>query len=265
MIERITFEEYRALPGINWSQLKHMATSPLRFQYEATHERTDTATFQLGRAIHCAVLEPDEFPLRYAVFTGDRRAGKSWEEFKAANADRDAILKADEYRKCLEIRDAVHAHRVAGPLLSQGEVETTRQWTDEESGLLCKARLDHVSSVSLTDLKSASSVEARDFTNAIARYLYHGQLAHYLESLEEPVPVRIIAVEKEPPYEVAVFLFPEWVIDAGRVLRRRLLSDLVRCQARDEWPCMYESEQEVELPSWADESDGAALGGGWDL
>lgn len=251
MAERITFDEYRDLDGINWSLLKHMAQSPLRYRYEREHPRQDTATFQIGRAIHCAVLEPDEFPLRYAVYKGGRRAGKAWDEFEAANQDRDAILKVDEYQKCLDIRDAVHTHPVAGPLLSQGEVEVTHQWEDTETGLPCKARLDHVSSVSLTDLKSASSVQVRDFSGAIARYLYHGQLAHYLDSLDDLVPVRIVAVEKEPPYEVAVFLLPQWVIDEGAALRRRLLRDLSRCMDRDEWPCMYPFEQEIELPGWA--------------
>lgn len=70
MTARITHEEYRTLPGLNFSGLKHLAVSPLRYWYHCVNpdRPADEPTPQMrfGSAVHCAVLEPDEFGKRYA-------------------------------------------------------------------------------------------------------------------------------------------------------------------------------------------------------
>ncbi len=246
------FDAYRAIPALNWSLLKHMATSPLAFKHAFENDRDDSTRLLLGRAVHTAVLEPDYFPLRYAVYGGERRAGKDWAAFQAANAGKD-VLKASEYQLCLDIRDAVHAHPAASRLLTGGEAEVVRLW--DEDGRTCKARLDYLSSVALVDLKTTSSVDLHDFTNTLARYLYHGQVAYYGRDLE-PLPAYIIAVEMDAPHDVGVFRLPEWVLDAGDCLVTRLLTDLDRCEEEDRWPGRYEYIQEISLPAWmTDETD----------
>ena len=62
--------EYANLPGVSWSSLKDLAVSPLRFWYWWINpnrpERPTSAEMQFGSALHCAILEPDQFNERYA-------------------------------------------------------------------------------------------------------------------------------------------------------------------------------------------------------
>lgn len=62
--------EYFAAPGLSNSALKDLEVSPLRFWYCHVNPNRPTiepsAEMQFGTALHCAALEPDQFPIRYA-------------------------------------------------------------------------------------------------------------------------------------------------------------------------------------------------------
>src|SRR5574341_903199 len=73
----MTREEYDRIDAVNWTTLKAMRASPKHYRYAAEHATEDTAAMRDGRAVHTAVLEPDRFPLDYAIWAGERRAGKS--------------------------------------------------------------------------------------------------------------------------------------------------------------------------------------------
>ena len=254
----MNFDLYCGLNGVNFSTLKRVAKSPLDYYYGLTHERPDTAPMSIGRAVHVAVLEPDTLPLRYAVWDGYRR-GKDWTQFQEANEGRE-ILTATEYARCLAIRDSVRSHPVAGPLLAKGESEVTVQWTDEETGLSCKARLDHLCGDALTDLKTTTDIGHRAFARTCARYEYHAQMAHYQNGLlatgHDPAPVRIVAVESEPPHDVAVYLVDEDALYAGADKVAKWLRIVAECQESGLWPGQYPEQVTLDLPPWAFDDDG---------
>lgn len=247
----LTFAEYAALDAINWSTLKEMANSPLHYRHRLCSERPDSDAMAFGRAVHCAVLEPDEFPRRYVLWDGGRRAGKAWEEFCAVNAGRE-ILTAERYDRALAIRDAVRRHPVARGLLRSGRAEQTLLWTDSHTGLRCKARLDWVRPRARTvvDLKTTSDLDPRRFAASAARLLYHGQAAFYLRPLPEWT-FSIIAFESDGPHDVAVFELGEDVLWAGDDLATRLLRAVVKCREARHWPGRYPAATELELPGWA--------------
>ncbi len=56
---------YADIPGLNWSSLKLIATSPLMLKHRADNPRKDTPALARGRAIHCAILEPALFESAY--------------------------------------------------------------------------------------------------------------------------------------------------------------------------------------------------------
>jgi hypothetical protein len=264
----VSFPDYQALPGVNWSTLKAMHVSPLHYRYGITAPRVETDAMRFGRAVHVAVLEPDALPLEVVVWDGGTRRGKEWDAFVAANHDR-TILKRPEYLRCLAIRDAVHAHKAASSLL-KGQSEISIEWTDADSGIACKARIDHLCDGSMSDLKTTTSVDERDFGNVAGRLLYHGQAAFYAAGLERcdadafDTPAHLIAVESEPPHDVAAFRVTDAQMHAGRELVRELLYRLAECRERDEWPGRYESEQELFLPPWLLTDDtglGITIGG----
>ena len=75
---------------ISWSRLRNIARSPLHYKYALTVQRADTPTLKLGRAVHCAVLEPQQYAARYAVYAL-RRAGGAWDDWLAERPGVDAL------------------------------------------------------------------------------------------------------------------------------------------------------------------------------
>jgi hypothetical protein len=65
----MTREEYDATPGLNYSGLRDLAISPLRFWHNWLNpervEEPPTPAMQIGSALHAAVLEPSAFDKRY--------------------------------------------------------------------------------------------------------------------------------------------------------------------------------------------------------
>jgi len=74
--------DYAAIRAVNISSLKYLEQSPLLYRYRMANPEPRKQAFLIGGAFHCAVLEPDLFDKRYAVFDGTRR-GSAWEEWKA--------------------------------------------------------------------------------------------------------------------------------------------------------------------------------------
>ena len=249
------FQTYRDLPGINWSSLKLMGSSPLHFKYGLTHERPDTPAMQLGRAAHCAVLEPDAFPRRYVLWDGGIRRGEKWDKFRQANAGKECLSAAD-YETALAIRDAVRAHKSARRLLRWGKPEVSLRWLDESSRMWLKARLDWIAPRgTLVDLKTSRDIEPRAFGRTAANLEYHGQLAFYRRGLiargAALEPVFIIAVESGPPFDVLVYEVDEDVLFAGDQLVTAYLHRLKTCRRRRSWPGRDSGVQTLDFPTWA--------------
>ena len=93
----LTNEEYHAdRTGYSCSSLKTMLRSPAHFlaSRNAPHEESSSSQ-NLGTATHTAVLEPHLFDTTVTMWDGGRRAGKAYDEFKAANTGK-IILSVDE-------------------------------------------------------------------------------------------------------------------------------------------------------------------------
>lgn len=250
-----SFDDYRALEAVNWSSLKRMAESPRHYAYGLTHDRPDTAAMAFGRAAHCATLEPDEFPLRYVLWDGGIRRGKAWDAFLDVTSAAKEVLPAEDYRRCLAIRDAVHAHPVAARLLRDCKFETTVEWTDPGTGIACKCRPDAVKKATLVDLKTARTIDARKFGRNAYDLGYFGQLAWYAEGLAITSGVGdfeayIVAVEADQPHDVGVFQITAESLYAAGVKAHELLDRVAECTTSGAWPGRYEDTQDLALPVW---------------
>lgn len=254
--------QYESIAAINWSSLKHLAVSPLLYRWRLSHPKAATPAMVLGTAIHCAVLEPDKLDSRFAVYDGTRR-GKAWEEWQVDHPGVQS-LKPDERERVQQASAAVLAHREAAKLLRGCRHEEPQTWTDPETGLACKGRLDAIGPSYLLDLKTASSIEEgmavapRTFTRTAAARLYHGQLAWYHDGatlarkIQGDVPPYVIAVESDEPFDVGCYQLTPETLAAGRALYRSLLRRLEQCLAADYWPGVAPDLMPLELPAWTD-------------
>lgn len=254
----MNFADYCQLAAVNASSLKLAAISPLHCHYGKTHDRPDTPSMGKGRAAHCATLEPDEFPRRYTVWR-DARRGKPWMEFSEAATDAGLeILTQAEYDDVLAIRDAVRAHPVAARYLADGNAEETITWTDDATGLLCKARLDfrvpQFTPAAVVDLKTARDIGDRAFGRQTHDLLYYMSAAHYLNGCRAVYGHNhefiFIAVESNPPHDVRCGPLSEDALYCGEQEAARLLRLVADCTASGEWPGAYPDEDTFDLPAW---------------
>ncbi len=260
---------YGDIKAMNWSTLKLMA-NPAEYRWALEHrEHRDSPAMLLGRAIHCMVLEPDDFEARYAMLPAGinlrTKAGK--EERDALLATGLEILTATQMATVVACAGAVAANDEAAELLDGCEVERSLVW--EIDGLKCKGRLDAVAPDRVVDLKTCRSLES--FARVMgdgsvvawdaARRLYHGQLAWYtMGAIQSGIMVSgsglpsasyIIAVETQPPWDCAVFRLPSHFLEAGRQLYETYLRRFRSCTELDEWPGRFPGVTTLELPRWA--------------
>lgn len=247
--------EYAEIQAVNWSTLKNMGVSPLLYKYRLEHPEPRKQAFVFGGMVHTAILEPELFESRYAVFEGTRR-GKAWDAWQEEHAGVES-LKPHELDRVLAIAEAVRKHRIAGPLLRGGRREEPLTWTDEVTGLACKGRLDYIRPDVIVDLKSADNPAPKKFERAAADFGYAGQLAFYhdgavrerrLDGRQMPF---IIAPQKKEPFDVVVFQLEPETIEAGRALYRSLLQRLIQCTEADYFPGIAPELQKLKLPPWA--------------
>jgi len=253
----MSFADYYSIKAVNWSTLRAMRVSPLAYKDILATPVTETPAMVFGRAVHCAVLEPDRFPRDFLLWDG-RRGTNDYKAFVLAAQDK-TILGADDYERVLAVRDAVHRHPQARRYLRWGKPEVTLTWRDALTGLPCKARLDKLSRNWWLEFKTTRTLDAHDWGNRIAYMAYHGQLGFYSMGLEGLlwVPAVVIAAESEPPFDVGVFPVPPDVLDEGVDLARELLDRVAQCRKSRRWPGRYPDATPLPFPAWARTGDGA--------
>lgn len=253
-------DEYRRWPLASQSILKILRDrSPAHAREAMLNPPEPTPALRLGEAVHMAVLQPDLFMERYVVAPEvDRRtkAGReAWEEFLAEHESK-RILTSQEWAQCIAMRDAVRSHSIASKLL-WGEAEVSAVWRDPDTGVMCKGRFDDIARGigALVDLKTTMDASKGAFTRAIYEFGYYIQAAMYLRGAQTlGLNVKFftfIAVEKTPPYGVAVYHVRDDAIDAGVQELRPLLETFARCQQTGRWPGYAEEAVEISLPPWA--------------
>lgn len=248
----MTEAEYDKIDAVRWSRLKALRTSALQYQHELWAEGKDSVAMRIGSAGHAFLLDPDAFEREFVCYKGERR-GNKWKDFEAAHGGL-RILTETEWNRALGAATAVLQHPVASQLIAAGLQEHAITWTDPETGLLCKGRVDHAGEY-LVDLKFTGVIEPRRFMSHAARMGYHGQVAFYGDGLREsgfrlhPEP-RLVVVQNEPPFDVVAYRIPEVAVDAGRALYRDLLGQLKACIEGDRWPGIAEEEIDLVLPDW---------------
>lgn len=252
----------RHLGLVNKGALSAIGRSPKHYRAWLDEPDTDTPALAFGRAFHCAALEPDLFSADYVVappfgdcrFKENRTARDQW---RAENTGKTEI-SAEDMERIRGMVESVRAHELGSLLLHDGEPEVTLAWRDERTGLFCKTRPDyHVKRRRLcVDLKTTEDARPESFARDAARYDYPMQDALYragFAAVGEPVDhFLFLAVEKTPPFDVAVHTLDSDGVGRGysRVLARMAL--MAECLRTDTW-CGYEPRiHTISLPHWYD-------------
>jgi hypothetical protein len=250
--------------------LGQLKKSPRHYQESVALEQSKPLV--IGSLVHCGRLEPLSLAERYAVMPDyhldaenttakgvptDSKATSYYkakrDAFLAAN-DRKEIVTQGWYDECKQLITSLAEDELANRILTCKEYELTIVWRDQETRLLCKARLDGLADSHLVDLKTTADLET--FPRSFFRYGYHRQAAHYQNGWAtltgELLPMWIVAVEKCQPVCVQAAPISDAAMEAGEVERAELLELLVACQQSGEWPGPP-SPEFWTIPEWAEQ------------
>lgn len=253
----MTEQEYRSHKGINKSTLWEIKRSSAHYKYLLEHPTEDTQALRFGRALHAAILTPSAFKREYVVAPDcDRRTRQGKEDYMMWHsllAPGTTILSAEDMQTIHGMVKSYRNSQEARALLRNTRREVPKFWTDPETGLLCKCRLDAVKPDAVVDLKTTFDASTKSFARDAINYGYHVQAAHYLQGVEATTGRRpewyFLVIEKKPPYCIHILHASTEFIELGAFERARLMEELKRCSDADAWPS-YATE-DLTPPAWA--------------
>lgn len=240
-----------------------MRKSPAHYQYALTHPRPATSALNTGSALHTLVFEPETYAERFTTYTASKSKGegarKAWEAFQEDVKQRDlTILDTEEVERAEGMAAVVRTKASAYIAPSKGRAEIPITWADAETGLVCKSRLDWLTiNRVLVELKSTRSTDERNFANQAWKLGYfHAQMFYSMGvaaatgcTIDE-VPFLFVAVESEPPYDVALFEPCQESRQAAHEDVKRLMATLAECQRTGKYPGRYDSPRILKAPAY---------------
>ncbi len=271
LIEDLQAELYHAdRTRMSSSGVRKMLHSPrhfLTFWAGLDDEDQDKDHFRIGRAAHLMLLEPKKFRELYVVQPDfgamqsktNRHARDVWRASQLPGA---VIVTQEELDDLVGMIEAVLEHPVASGMLKDGKPECSLQWTDEETGVMCKGRPDYIvndnnGNIHLIDFKTARDIRAGIFADDAYRMRYHVQLAFYHDGLvralgRQPSTITIIAVEKKAPFEAVVYPLEDLWFERGQLAYKHALRLYRKCRDTGKWPRYQQNAQLLSMPRKAD-------------
>jgi hypothetical protein len=258
------------VPTLSSSVARQILRSPLHGwtahpRLNPDYAPRESAAFDLGRAVHRAVLGrggdyvaiPDELLSDDGAIRS--KAAREW--VADARAQGRTPLKRDVFNQVYTVAEAV-ATRLAEMAIRLDPERSEVTALAEVDGVWCRARIDNLPERGgvFYDLKTTTDAGVDAVIRAVEFYGYDLQIAHYQAVLEaatgERRRARLIFVEKDPPYEVAVVELlddPDADADWMRAARakaaeaRRLWSE---CLRTGQWPGYPRAVQIVGARGW---------------
>jgi len=263
-ISQLTAENYHQNTDyIGRSGLDLVARSPKHYWQKYLSpdagEEKKTPALLFGALVHSLILEPTTFAQRYEVIPPDmnKRTGE-WLAFQAEHSTKQ-LIDVSDYERAMSIKTAIFAHPDAARLLTleHGTAEKPMWARDPITGVLVKIKPDfHNEKLgALIDVKTTTDASYDKFSRDVFKLRYHVQDAFYSDvAAWSGVPVRafaFIAVEKEPPYEVAVYVLDDDSRELGRAAYRENLAAYAQCLKSGVWHGYDREIKPMRLPAWA--------------
>ena len=283
--------DYQAIDALRASTMKEALQSAKQLHYRMHNRRPDSGALRLGRAVHLAVLQPEEYegetariPDEYATASGLSRKKPAQEWAAPLMASGVTVVSAAEDAKAHAIASAVFEHAAAATMLQAAPGrEVTAIWyetTPQGHKVACKARADFLGEGTLGDLKTTR--ETNRFHPAgvaavIARFGYDYQFGWYERGLisasEQAGEAHTfdalrwawIFVQSEAPHDVICAIADDEMQDLGRWRAQCVWETYASARDCGAWPGVAPDPVVVSLPRWAvphtDEDDSDYLEG----
>lgn len=268
-------EEYHSeRSAISSTSLRLALKSPLHFyEFVVKGEQKETNdAMRFGSMVHMALLETDKFMSKYVKMPefGDLRSSKNREakERWLSDVPPGAMpIEAEKLDRLHRIIDSIQTYRhpetgerIIVNLLKDAVFEASGYFRDSVTGLKCRIRPDilRMDLSAMPDLKTTRDPSPDFFSKEIWNRQYHVQMAFYAMGVKaitgrEPKLPCFIAVQNEPPFDVAVFECDEVMMDRGAKAVRKGLDRIAECMSAGQWPGVQTSGAEtISLPAFTD-------------
>ena len=249
-------DAYDQVERLNISLLLKGQRTLAHLKYAREHPAKPSDAQRLGLALHEALLEPGTYKEHVGVLPEDYDGRRG--DHKKVRAEMEAqfklVLKHDESLAVAAMRESALACPTARELLEcPGKGEVSIFWTDADSKVECKGRVDRFCTwrgfTVVLDVKTMPDVSLSEFRWHTLRYNDHVKAAWYLDGLNAiaHAPRRFIwlAIESEPPYLCALYeppdttsgmVRPDVSLAAGRAVYRTLLDRYAEAERTNVWP-----------------------------
>lgn len=260
---------HREFKQASSSAIKKLLRSPAHYKAYLNSADSDSSARKFGRAVHALLLEPHVFDDSFAIWTDGRRQGLKYEDFVYRNPGK-TILNEDEFHRATEaalsLRNTslfplklwLEGVPASGELaqIDPAKTEFTIFWTDEETGIECKARIDahnRLPNPIAFDVKTTDDSRTDSYMYQFFKLDYDLQAAHYTAALKAfygvDFPFFHAVVEDDDPYATNVIAIDADVLANGEAKRRDALRILKKSTDEDHWPAYnYSGIQVMELP-----------------
>jgi hypothetical protein len=258
--KRMSIADYHSHAAISKSGLDLIHRSPAHYIECKLHPPEPSPSMIIGQAAHDSILQPELFHDNFAITPDlDRRtkAGKEAFELFCLQSHGKTVLTREQAEIVSSVTQSVYAHPSASKLLSDGHPELSYFWTDEKTGVPCRARPDFLREHHIiVDVKTTQDASLTAFMKSVANYRYHVQAAFYLDGVtavtgEHYDTFVMIAVETKAPYAVACYVLDSEAIAHGRREYAKDLAVYAECLKTSNFPAYGDDLKEITLPGWA--------------
>jgi len=198
--------------------------------YLAGQEPSDP--MKLGSLVDAMLLEPkalEKYGILQQTYVNDKGETKPWNaNAKPCKAEMDALIEnglipvKQKFIDSAEIiKLAVLQNDSAASIIKNSKKQVAMVWIDEDTGVLCKGRIDCLTLSVIGDIKTTRDASEKSFRKDLYNFGYHHQSAMYTDGYAtlnkgSCLPFQIIAVENEKPFGSAVYEVGERTIQKGR-------------------------------------------------
>lgn len=243
-------------------------STPAHYLHNRLHGQPPKKAFDVGTAAHTLVLGvgasiaviPDEM----LASNGAASTGRAKASMAKARERGDVPLKAVEAEPILAMAEALRAHPIASALFDpeRGKPEQSLFWADERHGIMRRARLDWLPTVTpsgrliLADYKTTGkSANPWRWVKASVDYGVHMQHANYVDGcrtlgLADDVCMVFVVQETAAPYLVSVIELDREAVAMGRALMDVAARTFAQCKRDNHWPGYGEEVHPVSLPGY---------------
>lgn len=242
---------YFSRPELSNSDIKLINKS--YSHYLNKNDQDDTASMKFGRALHCLILEPEQFSSRYIIAADvDRRTtiGKSYcARLESSGLD---IITSKEWSELNELKSNIMNHPLAKNMIT-GAIKEEAIFGELE-GIKCRAKLDISNKGFLIDLKTTTDASKDGFLKSVVNFSYHQQAAFYTDLYKnakgESLGFLFIAIERDTGL-VACYVLDDSLVEAGRARYKTGIAKYKYHQSNPEAYKGYSDEVEtLECPHW---------------